>query len=88
MKCINKFIFSALFLLFIIPFSAGATSGACSYHDGVDCSMGRQSSGKVYCNDGWTDSMVAYDFMIMCQNNNQDLDKIIYNQLYYDGKIV
>lgn len=31
--------------------------------------MGRQINGKVYCNDGWTDSMVDYDFMAICKNN-------------------
>lgn len=47
-----------------------AISGACSSHKGVDCSMGRQANGTVYCNDGWPDSMVQYDFTVMCQNSD------------------
>ena len=30
--------------------------------------MGRQLNGKVYCNDGWTESIADYDFMVLCQN--------------------
>jgi len=50
-----------------------ATSGACSSHSGVNCSMGRQLNGKVYCNDGWTDSITDYDFTIMCKGNSPQL---------------
>jgi len=75
---------SILVLLFI-PISLNATSGACSWHDGVDCDRGRQTDGKVYCNDGWTDSMVQYDYMKECEQNLKDL---IWTQKYYDGKIV
>ncbi|MDP3948456.1 MAG: hypothetical protein Q8Q17_00725 [bacterium] len=62
-----------LVFITIILFSVGsqiadATSGACSSHSGVNCSIGRQLNGKVYCNDGWTDSMVDYDFMVACEN--------------------
>ena len=53
-----------------MPKQAQATSGACSSHGGVNCSAGMQSSGTVYCNDGWTDSMVQYEFMAMCQNGS------------------
>jgi hypothetical protein len=62
-----------------------ATSGACSSHQGVNCAAGHQLDGTVYCNDGWTDSMVQYDFMAMCQSNASDL---LLKQLLYDGKIV
>jgi len=51
--------------------TVNAISGACSSHGGVNCSIGRQLNGKVYCNDGWTDSMADYDFMVMCQNYQQ-----------------
>lgn len=64
-------IVSILFLVVIIFFFAentNAISGACSSHDGVRCSMGRQLNGKVYCNDGWTESIADYDFMVMCKN--------------------
>ncbi|MBU1018061.1 S-layer homology domain-containing protein [Patescibacteria group bacterium] len=37
-----------------------ATTGACSGHDGVNCSAGADSDGSVICNDGWTDSSVDY----------------------------
>ncbi len=32
--------------------------------------MGRQANGNVYCNDGWTDSIVEYDFMVKCPNTS------------------
>ena len=74
-----------ILVLLFIPISLNATSGACSWHDGVDCDRGRQTDGKVYCNDGWTDSMVQYDYMKECEQNLKDL---IWTQKYYDGKIV
>lgn len=58
-----------LCLLFVPVFTTHATSGACSWHGGVDCDRGWQSNGKVYCNDsGWTDSMVFYEYMVMCED--------------------
>jgi hypothetical protein len=54
---------------FVGPDIALATSGACSSHGGVNCSAGEQLNGKVYCNDGWTDSSVNYDFMVSCKNH-------------------
>jgi hypothetical protein len=51
-------------IFFNLP--ANATSGACSWHDGVDCNMGRQTDGTVYCNDGWKESIVEYDYMVKC----------------------
>ena len=63
--------------------SVHATSGACSSHGGVNCSAGMQPSGTVYCNDsGWTNSMVQYDFMAMCQD--QELATI---DDYCDGTV-
>lgn len=50
------------------PLSVNAISGACSSHNGVNCSMGRQLNGKAYCNDGWTESVADYDFMVACKN--------------------
>jgi len=66
----NKFFIVFLFIVasFFFLENANAISGACSSHNGVNCSMGRQLNGKVYCNDGWTESMADYDFMAMCQN--------------------
>ena len=49
--------------------NAYATSGACSYHDGVNCNAGAASDGSVICNDGWTDSSVQYSAMTECGNN-------------------
>lgn len=37
-----------------------ATSGACSWHSGVDCSAGADWDGSVICKDGWRDSSVQY----------------------------
>lgn len=36
-------------------------SGACSWHDGVDCTRGEDSDGSVICDDGWRDSSVSFD---------------------------
>jgi hypothetical protein len=55
----KKLLSVAFFLLFIIPFSANATSGACSYHGGVNCNS-VSSYGKVVCNDGWVNSSVNF----------------------------
>lgn len=38
-----------------------STQGACSHHDGVDCSAGPDDDGSVICNDGWRDSSVSYE---------------------------
>ena len=56
MKKLLGVIFS---LLFIIPLSANATSGACSYHGGVNCNS-ISPYGKVVCNDGWVNSSVNF----------------------------
>ncbi len=37
-----------------------SASGACSGHDGVNCSAGPDSDGSVICFDGWRDSTVTY----------------------------
>lgn len=37
-----------------------STSGACSGHDGVNCSAGPDGDGSVICSDGWTGSSVTY----------------------------
>jgi len=74
-------------ILFFIVYSifvtkdAFATPGACSAHGGVNCSMGMQPNGKVYCNDGWTDSIVSYDFTAMCQNNKPSCNIVEWNDL-------
>lgn len=66
----NKFFIISFFIVasFFFAGNANAISGACSSHNGVNCSMGRQMNGKVYCNDGWTESVADYDFMVACKN--------------------
>ncbi|MES2416282.1 MAG: hypothetical protein V4504_01115 [Patescibacteria group bacterium] len=46
-----------------------ATSGACSYHGGVNCSASRVDGGAV-CNDGWTNSSVSYYSMAECSTSS------------------
>jgi len=45
-----------------------ASSGACSWHGGVDCISGADWDGSVICNDGWRDSNVSYNSMSECNN--------------------
>jgi len=44
-----------------------ATSGACSWHGGVNCAAGADWDGSVICNDGWRNSSVSYHSMVKCQ---------------------
>lgn len=44
-----------------------ATSGACSYHSGVNCSAGASYTGKVQCNDGWINSSVYFSEAEECK---------------------
>jgi len=37
-----------------------AVSGACSWHGGVNCSVGSDSDGSIICSDGWRGSSVSY----------------------------
>lgn len=57
----------SLLLIVLILFSnkAYATSGACSYHGGVDCSAGTALDGNAVCSDG-TESSVSYSSMSEC----------------------
>ncbi len=60
-----------MFTLFIILFSfnsAYATSGACSYHNGVNCSAGASYTGNVQCNDGWINSSVLFSDTDECKS--------------------
>ncbi|MEI7462895.1 MAG: hypothetical protein WCK03_00695 [Candidatus Taylorbacteria bacterium] len=45
---------------------AYATSGACSYHGGVNCSAGADTDGSAICNDGWRDSTVSFSSINEC----------------------
>ncbi len=49
---------SLIALFFYIPI-AHATSGACSSHQGVNCSTFDLNDLSVICNDGWPDSSVS-----------------------------
>lgn len=56
-----------LSILLTIPSISFATSGACSYHGGVNCSAGASYSGKVQCNDGWINSSVNFSEAQECK---------------------
>ncbi len=52
--------------LLLSPLFSFATSGACSYHGGVNCSAGASFAGKVQCNDGWINSSVYFSSASEC----------------------
>ncbi len=65
----KKYLYILIFTSLIIPTISFADSGACSYHDGVNCSAGPNvSDGTVICNDGSSDSSVLYINMNECNN--------------------
>lgn len=49
-----------LLLSLYLPDITFATSGSCSSHNGVNCSIGQDIDGSVICNDGWRDSTVSF----------------------------
>ena len=55
-----------LFGLLLIPIGSQATSGACSYHGGVNCKL-KYTQLEVVCNDGWTNSSVTYSQSKECE---------------------
>ncbi len=62
-------IITSLLVIFItLSSSVLAISGACSWHDGVNCNAGPDWDGSVICNDGWRDSTVDYYSMDECFN--------------------
>ncbi|MBY0538418.1 hypothetical protein K2P47_03395 [Patescibacteria group bacterium] len=65
-----KFLLFVLLIFFsaITVVSAQDGSGACSWHKGVNCSAGWQPDGTVICNDGSRESVVEYQYVVMCQN--------------------
>ncbi len=76
----KKVLLLTFLLLFILNISkVYATQGACSSHFGVNCSTGMSTTGNVICNDGWTDSSVAYTDMNECMN------KLSCTQAEYDA---
>ena len=60
-----RILLACSFCLFL-PTTTFATSGACSDHGGVNCSVYDSSNGAAVCNDG-SDSSVAYSAMVECQ---------------------
>lgn len=71
MVIMKKILTSIILGLLIIPSTyTFATSGACSYHGGVDCSLSGDSYSKVTCNDGWTNSSVYYVDISECSESN------------------
>lgn len=53
---------------FFIVLPVFATSGACSYHNGVNCGTGPDFDGSIICNDGWSESSVSYTSSDECQS--------------------
>jgi Putative peptidoglycan binding domain len=47
--------------------TVSATSGACSYHGGVNCSSGPNYNGNVICNDGFVNSSVLFSDTDECK---------------------
>ncbi len=80
-----------IFIIFGALFSVNlnyvlATSGACSYHGGVNCSAGPDySDGSVICEDGWEDSSTSYWETEMCYDESSTFtsDYIWYQLLTY-----
>lgn len=53
-------------ICFVPVVSYAATgSGACSWHEGVDCNAGADLDGSAICTDGWKDSSVS--FLNVCE---------------------
>ncbi len=63
----RKIINVGILFIILVPCLVSATSGACSYHGGVNCSAGVSLDGHVQCNDG-SISSVMYDDMVMCKD--------------------
>lgn len=57
--------FIAIFFLFVQSSVVLATEGACSYHNGANCSIGPINK-RAVCNDGWLSSVYYYD-MVECE---------------------
>jgi hypothetical protein len=65
----SNYLIVVLFLVTLIfPSHVIATSGSCSYHGGVACSLGSDYDGSVICNDGWRDSSVSFSDANECKS--------------------
>ena len=58
-----------------------ATNGACSSHQGVNCSAGPDFDGSVICYDGWKQSSVAFSFADECKKITTTCDVSALNAL-------
>ena len=67
---INSCLMVLAVTIILIPKITFATSGACSYHSGVNCSAGASYFGKVQCNDGWINSSVYFSNTEECQTRS------------------
>lgn len=56
----KKYLISVITIIFIVPLSAFAIEGTCSWHGGVNCSAMFDWDGSAICNDGWRDSSELY----------------------------
>ncbi len=66
----SGYLIVVLFLVTLIfPKHANATSGSCSYHGGVACSLRSDYDGSVICNDGWKDSSVSFSNADECKTS-------------------
>jgi hypothetical protein len=66
----SSYLIVVLFLVTLIfPSHVGATSGSCSSHGGVACSLGSDYDGSVICNDGWKDSSVSFSNADECKTS-------------------
>lgn len=78
LSIVSIIIFSSLVFA---PASVSATSGACSYHSGVNCSAGASYTGNVQCNDGWVNSSVYFSDAEECKisYNSCQIPQIVYS---------
>lgn len=74
---IMKKIILCLFLILLSPSISLATSGACSWHGGVDCSLSN-STQSIICSDGWLDSSTSYENLSECRNVQCNVDSVKY----------
>lgn len=84
MKLVRAFAVFPLFILLSVSTTAHATSGACSYHNGVNCGVGADLDGSVICNDGWEESTVSYADANECQSSNNSHFELCYASLDID----
>lgn len=68
-------------LVALMPMRTSATSGACSWHWGVNCDAGADWDGSVVCNDGWRDSGVSYS--LSCDNDEDSCPRFLDSNSYY-----